>query len=194
MRRTSAASVTPGSSSTSSNEPVGELVDRRRACLARSSDFGVNSTSGLRISRTHLAAQQVEVLRRRGGVHDLDVVLGAQREEALDAGRGVLRALPLVAVGQQHDEARGLPPLVLGGDEELVDDDLRAVHEVAELRLPHHERVLVHDRVAVLEARGRRTPTAASRRPRTCPAPRRATRAARTPRRCRSRRGRRGAG
>ena len=55
----------------------------------------------------------------------------------------VLGALALVAVGQQQDEPGGLVPLVLGGDDELVDDDLGAVHEVAELRLPHDERVRV---------------------------------------------------
>ena len=33
-------------------------------------------------------------------------------------------------------------PLVLGRDQELVDDDLRAVHEVAELRFPCDQRVL----------------------------------------------------
>ena len=102
----------------------------------------------------HLAAQEVEVLRRGGGVADLDVVLGAEGEEALDASRRVLRSLALVAVGEQHDEAGGLVPLVLGGDDELVDDDLGAVHEVAELRLPDDEGVLVLDRVAVLEAEG----------------------------------------
>ena len=117
----------------------------------------------------HLTAQQVEVLRRRRRVDDLDVVLGAHREEALDASRRVLGPLALVAVRQQHDEARRLAPLVFGGDEELVDDDLRAVDEVAELRLPGDERVLVDDRVAVLEAERPRTRTAASRTPRTCP-------------------------
>ena len=128
----------------------------------------MKTTSGLRTSRTHLAAQQVEVLRRGGGVGDLDVVLGAQREEALDAGRGVLGALALVAVGQQQHEARGLAPLVLGGHEVLVDDDLGAVDEVAELRLPQHERVLVGRPSSRTRSRARRTPTAASRRSRTC--------------------------
>ena len=94
----------------------------------------------------------MEVLRRRGGVGHLDVVLGALGEEALDAGRGVLGALALVAVGQQHHQARGLIPLVLGGHDVLVDDRLGAVHEVAELRLPRHEGILVGDAVAVLEA------------------------------------------
>ena len=65
----------------------------------------------------------------------------ARIEEALDARRRVLGALALVAVRQQQHEAVVLVPLVLGGDEVLVDDDLGAVDEVAELRLPHHQRV-----------------------------------------------------
>ena len=46
------------------------------------------------------------------------------------------------------------------GDEELVDHDLGAVDEVAELRLPEHERVRRGDRVAVLEADAPHTPRA----------------------------------
>ena len=44
-----------------------------------------------------------------------------------------------------------LPPLVLGGDDVLVDDDLRAVDEVAELRLPQHQRFAVGVCIPVLE-------------------------------------------
>ena len=81
-----------------------------RADLARSSDFGVKTIERLADLAAHLAAQQVEVLGRGGGVGHLDVVLGAGRQEPLDARRGVLRALPLVAVGQEQHEAVGLVP------------------------------------------------------------------------------------
>ena len=86
------------------------------------------------------------------GIGDAQVVARAQRQEPLDAAARVLRALALVAVGEQQRRGRELAPLVLGGDEEVVDDDLGAVHEVAELRLPGDERVGALDRVAVLEA------------------------------------------
>ena len=88
-----------------------------------------------------LAAQQVEVLRRGRGLADLHVVLGAELEVALDAGARVLRPLPLVAVRQQQHDAGEQVPLVLAGGDELVDDDLRAVGEVAELRLPADQRL-----------------------------------------------------
>jgi len=48
----------------------------------------------------------------------------------------VVRPLALVAVRQQQDHAGLLAPLLLAGADELVDDRLRAVREVAELRLP----------------------------------------------------------
>ena len=52
----------------------------------------------------------------------------------------MFRPLAFVAVRQeQHEPARPLP-LRFGADEELVDDDLGAVGEVAELGLPKHER------------------------------------------------------
>jgi hypothetical protein len=111
------------------------------AGLARSSPLGVSTTSGLTTSRC--------ICRRSRWKYCAAVVgcvtwmlSGGEHEEALDPGRGVLRALPLVAVREQQDQPGGLPPLVLGGDDELVDDDLRAVDEVAELRLPQRQRVL----------------------------------------------------
>ena len=66
----------------------------------------------------------------------------------------MLGALALVAVRQQQGEPRREPPLGQPGAQELVDDDLRAVDEVAELRLPEHQRLGRRRAVAVLEAQG----------------------------------------
>ena len=62
-------------------------------------------------------------------------VANAQLQEALDAGRRVLRPLAVVAVRQGHDEAGALQPLALARGDELVDDDLRAVGKVADCRV-----------------------------------------------------------
>ena len=101
-----------------------------------------------------LGAQQVEVLGRRRGDGHPHVAPGAERQEPLEAGRGVLGALPLVAVREQHHQAGVLAPLDFGRGQEVVDDDLGAVAEVAELRLPGHQGFGRLDRVAVLEADG----------------------------------------
>ena len=63
--------------------------------------------------------------------------------------------LPFVAVRQQKRQACRLTPLREARDDELVDHDLRAVDEVAELRFPEHERLRCRDRVAVLESEAR---------------------------------------
>ena len=73
------------------------------------------------------------------------------RKRSRRAG-GVLRARALVAVREQQRQARRLAPLRQRRDDELVDDDLGRVDEVAELRLPEHERLRRLHRVAVLEA------------------------------------------
>ena len=64
----------------------------------------------------------------------------------------MLGALAFVAVGEEHDEAGEEAPLGFAGGEELVDDDLGAVGEVAELGLPEDEGLGVVAGEAVLEA------------------------------------------
>ena len=64
----------------------------------------------------------------------------------------MLGALPLEAVRQEHHDAGEPVPLVLGAHDELVDHDLRDVHEVAKLRLPHHEAIRAVEAVAVFES------------------------------------------
>ena len=93
----------------------------------------------------------MEVLSGRGHVGHLDVVFGAQQQEAFESGRGVLRALTLVSVGKEHDQPGRLVPLVLGCNQVLIDDDLGPVDEVAELSLPHHHNFGPSQAVAVLE-------------------------------------------
>ena len=87
---------------------------------------------------------------------DLHVVLGAQLQEALEPGAGMFRPRAFVAVRQQHHQAAVALPFRFARRHELVDDDLGAVAEVAELRLPHHQRVRRVQRVAELEAQHRR--------------------------------------
>ena len=102
-----------------------------------------------------LPAQDVEIVGRRRAVGDLHVVLGAQLQEALEPGRGMLRPLAFIAVRQQADEAGHAQPLALARRDELVEHHLRAVGEVAELRFPQRQRVRLGERIAIFEAEHR---------------------------------------
>jgi len=102
-----------------------------------------------------LAAQQMEVLRRRRAVGDADVAIGTECQEALDPGARVLGSLAFVPVRQEQGEAGRLAPFREPGDEELIDDDLAAVGEVAELGLPQDQGLGRRGGVAVLEAQTR---------------------------------------
>ncbi len=129
----------------------GELLEARRRVRLAQQRLRREDDQRLAPRADHLAAQRVEQVRRRGQVHHLHVVLGGHLQEPLDAGARVLRALSFVAVRQEQGEARQAQPLVLRRGEELVDDHLAAVGEVAELRFPDDEPLGRVEAVAVLE-------------------------------------------
>ena len=122
------------------------------AALLRSIDFGVKTMSGRCSLSSACRRSRWKYDAGRRGLGDRHRVIGAQRQEALDAGRGVVGTLTFVAVRQQQDDARLLAPLGLARGDVLVDDGLGAVDEVAELRLPERQRLGAGHRVAVLEA------------------------------------------
>ena len=100
----------------------------------------------------HLTPQAVKELRRRREIDDLHVVFGAEQEKALEPRARVLGPLALHAVRQQHDQAAQALPFVFGRGDELVDDHLGDVDEVAELRFPANQGVRRVERVAPFEA------------------------------------------
>src|SRR6185369_14324198 len=83
---------------------------------------------------------------------NLDVVLGAVLKETLHTRARVLGTLALVTMRQEKHEARKPVPLVLARRDELINDDLRAVQEIAELRLPDDERIRRVERITELES------------------------------------------
>src|SRR3990167_86961 len=102
-----------------------------------------------------LAAQDVEVVRRRCAVGNDPVVMCGQLQEAFQTGGGVFRPLTFEPVRQQADKARHPQPLRLARVDELVEHDLRAVGEIAELGFPHRQGVGFGQRIAVFEAQHR---------------------------------------
>ncbi len=64
----------------------------------------------------------------------------------------MLWPLPLVAVRQKQCQTAEPSPLGAATADKLVDDNLSAVGEVAELCLPDHQRVWLSGGVTILEA------------------------------------------
>ena len=94
----------------------------------------------------------MKILRGGGRLADLNIVARRELQKSLDARAGMFRALAFVAVRQQQHDAGEQIPLVFARDDELVDDDLRAVGEIAELRFPQNQRFGIIAAEAVFEA------------------------------------------
>ena len=77
-RRTAAGSVIARIVEHLLERAVGEVLDRRAGLLHAQRPLGREQHQRLADVPADLAPQQVEVLRRGGGVADLDVVLGAR--------------------------------------------------------------------------------------------------------------------
>ena len=92
-----------------------------------------------------LPSQQMEILRGRRRITNLEIVLRAKLEITLEARARMFRSLAFVTMRQQHHEPRRLLPLVFRSRDVLIDDRLRAVAEVAKLRFPQKPARLDND-------------------------------------------------
>ena len=135
---------------------LGQVFHRRHGFLVPQQALRTHHDQRLAEIAHHLAAKQMIDLRRRRRHADLHVVLRAQLQVALGPRRRMLRTLPLIAMRQQQREPADAPPLDLAGGDELVDHDLRAIGEIAELRFPDHQLVGLRRRIAVFEPHDRR--------------------------------------
>ena len=132
-----------GSSGSRWNERAGPSSSSvETACLWRSRLFGVITISGLRKLRRIWRRSRWKYLRRRGAVARPAC---CPRRTAAGSARGGRASAPAPGLRSRAAAActrpRHAQPLRFAGADELVDDDLRAVGEVAELGLPDHQRV-----------------------------------------------------
>src|SRR3546814_18739068 len=81
----------------------------------------------------------MEVIGRGRDVRDLDISFRAKLEIPLQTRRAMLRTLAFIAVRPQADETVAPQPLGLRRSDILVEADLSAIGEVAELRVPENE-------------------------------------------------------
>src|SRR6516164_629734 len=94
----------------------------------------------------------MEILGGGGRLANIHVAFGGKLHETLDARAGMLRALAFVAVRKQEREACGKAPLVFARTDELIDDDLRAIHEISELGLPEDKAFGIVARESIFKA------------------------------------------
>ncbi|OWK23592.1 hypothetical protein AJ87_34715 [Rhizobium yanglingense] len=131
---------------------AGHLCEARNRPLVAQQRLRRHQDQRLAEVALQLTAQDMEVVRRGRDVGNLHVVFRTKLQEALQARRRVFRTLTFVTMRQQADETRHAQPLAFARRNELVEDDLRTVCEIAELRFPERERVRARQRIAVFEA------------------------------------------
>lgn len=106
----------------------------------------------------NLPPQNMKQIRRRRHIRNLHItilmlsinllrsgentrILIAQLQVPFNTTGRMLRSLTIVSMREGHDESRALQPFHLSRGDELIDDALRVVGEVAELGFPHHQGV-----------------------------------------------------
>ena len=99
----------------------------------------------------HLTAQHMKYLGRRGGNAHLDIVFRRQLQETFEPRRAVLRALTLIAMGQQEGQPAQPPPFMFATGQELVNHYLSTVAEITKLGLPNNETFGRGSGIAILE-------------------------------------------
>ena len=125
---------------------------RRKRPLARSSSdditrgcrsklLGVSTTSGLRQLRFTCRRRQWKYWAGVEGQTICMLSSAAKAQKSLQPGAGMLGTLAFEGVRQKQHQAAQPPPLVFGTDDELIDDHLGRVDEVAVLGLPQDERL-----------------------------------------------------
>src|SRR5262249_1824400 len=117
------------------------LVQARDRTLVTEQALGRHQDQRLSELAFELAPQDMKIVRRRRAVCDLHVVLGAHLQKTLEPCRRVFRSLALVAVRQEANEPGHAQPFALARGDKLIEQDLCAVREISELRLPQRERI-----------------------------------------------------
>src|SRR6516162_7422845 len=103
-------------------------------------------------STQNLPPQAVKQLRRRGRLHNLKIVVRRQFKESFESRAGMFRALAFQAVRKQERNAAQPAPLVFCRGDELIDDNLRRIPEIAELSFPRDKSIGRIEAVAVLKS------------------------------------------
>src|SRR5688572_9757661 len=93
----------------------------------------------------------MEILGRRGWNGDLDVVFCGELQEPLQPRARMFGAASLEAMRQEQHNSAQPAPLVFSACQELVDDHLGAIAEVAILGFPGNKALRTIQAVAILK-------------------------------------------
>ena len=88
---------------------AGTIFDGAGGAGVAEHPLGGHDHQGLDGFADGLAAEEMEIVGRGGGIGDDPVVLGAELEEALEPGARMFRTLTVVAVGKKKGDAGGNP-------------------------------------------------------------------------------------
>src|SRR5690242_14778045 len=98
--------------------------------------FGGHDDQWFAPEANSLASQAMEILCRSRWINDLHVVFGRKMEKSFQARAGMLGTLAFETMRQKQYETAEAFPFIFGACDELVDNRLSSVPEVAELRFP----------------------------------------------------------
>ncbi len=130
---------------------AGEFLQPRHRALVAQQRFRRHQDQGLADVALELAAQDVEVIGRVAAIGHLHIVFGAHLQEAFKARGGMFRTLAFIAMRQQADESRHAQPFALARRDELIEQHLRAIGEIAELALPKRQGVGFRQGISIFE-------------------------------------------
>ena len=83
-----------------------------------------------------LPPQAMKILSGSRWINDLHIVFGAEMQKSFEARAGMFGALAFEAMRQKQHKAAEAFPFVFGAGDELIDDRLGGIPEIAELRFP----------------------------------------------------------
>ena len=114
-----------------------KLVELRDRALMAQQRFWRHQDQRFADVALQLTPQDVKIIGGRRAIRHLHIVLGAQLQIAFEPRRGMFRPLAFVAMRQEADETRHPQPFAFAGRNELIEHDLRAIGEIAELSFPN---------------------------------------------------------
>ena len=116
--------------------------------------FGRHHNQGQRVCHEQqgLTPQKVKILGSRSRIGDAHVDLSRHLQKAFETTGRVIRALSLIAVGQEQHQRWRLIPLGKAGEDKLIDDRLGDVDKIAILGLPEYQPFRALNVIAIFKA------------------------------------------